>query len=186
MQNNIKEKEIVTVWEEKKMQHHFTAFHNWVTSRGHVFCCKISENLWKPIGITVRAPVFGRHQFFSTSEHYGKARGSLLSGWLNYNYTVCCLFPTSSSILILPSQFWQIRFESYWLHCSKCRILVFLTVLLLTRWRLVLSILGLGPMRIACYTVKPEAHIDMILFEVFIKNIHLIPQDQIVQSWHYL
>ena len=28
---------------------------------------------------TVRAPVFGRHQFFSTSEHYGKANGSLLS-----------------------------------------------------------------------------------------------------------
>ena len=33
------------------------------------------------------------------------------------------------------------------------------------------------------YTVKPrpEAHMDMILFEVFLKNIHLIPQDQIVQ-----
>ena len=28
---------------------------------------------------TVRAPVFGRHQFFGTSEHYGKAHGSLLS-----------------------------------------------------------------------------------------------------------
>ena len=36
-------------------------------------------------------------------------------------------------------------------------------------------------------TVKPhpEAHMDMILFEVFLRNIHLIPQDQIVQ-WHYL
>ena len=33
------------------------------------------------------------------------------------------------------------------------------------------------------YTVKPrqEAHMDMILFEVFLKNIHSIPQDQIVQ-----
>ena len=33
------------------------------------------------------------------------------------------------------------------------------------------------------HTVKPrsEAHLDMILFEVFLKNIHLIPQDQIVQ-----
>ena len=32
------------------------------------------------------------------------------------------------------------------------------------------------------HTVKPrpEAHMDMILFEVFLKNIHLIPQDQIV------
>ena len=32
------------------------------------------------------------------------------------------------------------------------------------------------------YTVKPrpEAHMDMIIFEVFLKNIHLIPQDQIV------
>ena len=29
---------------------------------------------------TVRAPVFGRHQIFGTSEHYGKAHGSLLSG----------------------------------------------------------------------------------------------------------
>ena len=35
--------------------------------------------------------------------------------------------PTSSNILILPSQFWQIRFEScWWLHCSKCQILVLL------------------------------------------------------------
>ena len=73
---------------------------------------------------TVRAPVFGRHQFVGTSEHYGKAHGNLLSGYINYNYTVCCWFPTSSNILILPSQFWQIRFESYWLHSSKCRILV--------------------------------------------------------------
>ena len=75
---------------------------------------------------TVRAPVFGRHQFFGTSEHYGKAHGSLLSGWMNYNYTACCWFPTPSNILILPSQFWKIRFESCWLHCSKCRILVLL------------------------------------------------------------
>ena len=43
---------------------------------------------------------------------------------MNYNYTACCWFPSSSNIIILPSQFWQIRFESYWLHCSKCRILV--------------------------------------------------------------
>ena len=47
---------------------------------------------------TVRAPVFGRHQFFGTSEHYGKAHGSLLSGWMNYNYTACWWFPTSSNI----------------------------------------------------------------------------------------
>ena len=75
---------------------------------------------------TVRAPVFGRYQFFGTLDHYGKAHGNLLSGWMNYNYTACCWFPTSSNILILPSQFWQIRFESYCLHCSKCRILVLL------------------------------------------------------------
>ena len=55
-----------------------------------------------------------------------KAHGSLLYGWMNYNYTACCWFSTSSNILILPSQFWQIWFESYWLHCSKCRILVLL------------------------------------------------------------
>ena len=114
------------------------------------------------ISCTVRAPVLGRHQFFGTSEHYGKAHGSLLSGWMNYDYTACCWFPTSNNILTLPSQFWQIgalfykglrlivwwisivaqivynlrliatlsetgpRFESYWSHCSKCRILVLL------------------------------------------------------------
>ena len=29
------------------------------------------------------APVFGRHQFFSTSEHYGKAHGSMYIVWMN-------------------------------------------------------------------------------------------------------
>ena len=53
-----------------------------------------------------------------------------LDEWITlYNYTACCWFPTSSNILILPSQFWQIRFESCWLHCSKCRILVLLRYL---------------------------------------------------------
>ena len=46
----------------------------------------------------VRAPVFDRHQFFGTSEHYGKAHGSLLSGWKNYNYTPCCWFPIHPAI----------------------------------------------------------------------------------------
>ena len=78
------------------------------------------------LGSIARAPIFGRHQFFRTSEHYGKAHGSLLSGWMNYYYTDCCWFPTSSNILILPSQFWQIKFKSCWLHCSECRILVLL------------------------------------------------------------
>ena len=45
---------------------------------------------------------------------------------MNYNYTACCWFSTSSNILILPSQFWQIRYESCWLYSSKCRILVVL------------------------------------------------------------
>ena len=83
---------------------------------------------WRQLS-TVRAPVFDRYQFFGTSEHYGKTHGSLLSGWMNYNYTACCWFPTSSNILILPPQFWQIRFESCWLRCSKCRILVLLRYL---------------------------------------------------------
>ena len=78
---------------------------------------------------TVRAPVFDRHQFFGTSEHYGKNHGSLLTLWMNYNYTACCWFPASSNILILPSLFWQIEFESYWFPCSKCRILVLLRYL---------------------------------------------------------
>ena len=33
--------------------------------------------------------------------------------------------------------------------------------------------------------LRPEAHMDMILFEMFLKNIHLFAQDQIVQ-WHYI
>ena len=95
--------------------------------RTRVFNC-FFNNQWanKCLSSTVRAPVFDRHQFFGTSEHYGKAHGSLLSGWMNYDYAACCWFPTSNNIWILPSQFWQIRFESYWLHCSKCRILVLL------------------------------------------------------------
>ena len=87
-------------------------------------CPTYNHDTLNSLQYTVRVPVFGRHQFFGTSEHYGKAHGSLLSGWMNYNYTACCWFPTSSNILILPSQFWQIGFESCWLHCSKCRILV--------------------------------------------------------------
>ena len=72
---------------------------------------------------TVRAPVF-RH-----SEHYGKALGSLLSGWINYNYTACCWFPTSSNILILPSQSDQsglkvadctVQSAIYWCFYGKC------------------------------------------------------------------
>ena len=78
----------------------------------HLFCSELG---------TVRAPVFGRHQFFGTSEHY-------ITGWMNYD-TACCWFPTSSNILILQSQFWQIRFESCWLYCPKCRILVLLRYL---------------------------------------------------------
>ena len=62
---------------------------------------------------TVRAPVFGRYQFFGTSEHRGKAHGSLLSGWMNYNYTACCWFPTSckyfnTSITVLTNQVWKL------------------------------------------------------------------------------
>ena len=32
---------------------------------------------------------------------------------------------------------------------------------------------------------RPEAHMDMILFEVFLKSMDLIPQQQILQR-HYL
>ena len=45
---------------------------------------------------------------------------------MNYKALHVAGSPTSSNILILPSQFWQIRFKSCWLHCSKCRILVLL------------------------------------------------------------
>ena len=86
-------------------------------------CSGLKKRIEK-VNSTVRAPVFGRHQFFGTSEHYRKAHGSLLSGWMNCNYTTCRWFPTSNNILILPSQFWKIRFESCWLHCSKCQILL--------------------------------------------------------------
>ena len=62
---------------------------------------------------TVRAPVFGRHQFFGTSEHYGKAHGSLLSGWMNYNYTGMLLVSyiqqyINTSITVLTNQVWKL------------------------------------------------------------------------------
>ena len=59
----------------------------------------------------VREPVFGRYQFFGASGHCGKARGGLLSGWVNYDCTACCWIPTSDNELILSSWFWQIGFE---------------------------------------------------------------------------
>ena len=42
-------------------------------------------------------------------------------------------------------------------------------------------------MYLSMHTVKPrpEAHMDMILLEVFLKSINLIPQQQILQR-HYL
>ena len=50
--------------------------------------------------------------------------------WMyEFCYIACCWFPTFSNILILPSQFRQIRFENYGLHCPKCRILVLLRYL---------------------------------------------------------
>ena len=105
-------------------------------NRQNIKFCKIEvQKSSQQLRDTVRAPVFGRHQFFGTSEHYGKAHGSLLSGWMNYYYTACCWFPTSSNILIRPSQFWQIRFESYWSHYSKCWILVLL------RYHYILSVI---------------------------------------------
>ena len=80
---------------------------------------------------TVRAPVFGRHQFFGTSEHYGKAHGSLLSGWMNHNYTACCWFPTSSNILntsitVLTNQVWKLpdctdQSAEYWCFYGTCK-----------------------------------------------------------------
>ena len=55
----------------------------------------------------------------------------------------------------------------------------------LTQWRLAIGAekIPKGSVQAPHYTVKPrpEAHMDMILFEVFLKNVHLIPQEQIVQ-----
>ena len=99
---------------------------NIILKQFYIWLAKCVQTFFQCVLLYRRAPVFGRHRFFGTSEHYGKAHGSLLSGWMNYNYTACCWFPTSNNILILLSQFWQIRFESYWLHCSKCRLLVLL------------------------------------------------------------
>ena len=41
--------------------------------------------------------------------------------------------------------------------------------------------------QMSTHTVKPrpEAHMDMILFEVFLKSIYLIPKQHILQ-WHYI
>ena len=61
---------------------------------------------------TVRAPVFGRHQFFGTSEHYGKAHGSY---YLN-EWTIITLHVTgflhpaifNTSIRVLTNQVWKL------------------------------------------------------------------------------
>ena len=67
---------------------------------------------WIISSITVRAPVFGRHQFFGTSEYYWKAHGSLLSGWKN---SLHCMLLVSyiqqyfnTSITILANQVWKL------------------------------------------------------------------------------
>ena len=86
----------------------------------------LGVNTWNMNSIYRKGTIIRQAPVFRHLEHYGKAHGSLLSGWMNYNYIACCWFPTSSNIFILPSQFWQISYESYWLHCSKCRILVLL------------------------------------------------------------
>ena len=45
--------------------------------------------------------------------------------WMNELWLHCMLLVSYiQQCFIHLSQFWQIRFESYWLHCSKCRILV--------------------------------------------------------------
>ena len=60
-------------------------------------------------GTSIRqAPVFSAPPSIN-----GKAHGSLLSGWMNYNYTACCWFPTSSntfntSITVLTNQVWKL------------------------------------------------------------------------------
>ena len=115
---------------------------------------------------TVRAPVFDRYQFFGTSEHYGKAHGNLLSGWMNYYCTACYWFPTSNNILILPSQFWQIRFESYWLHCSKCWILVlFNTVpVIVDRWNLSVTSRGFFDFFIRIFFNQPLLRYRQMFF----------------------
>ena len=79
------------------------------------FCCSVYRK-----GTSIRqAPVF---------RHLRALRKSPWKFiiWMNELFIACCWLPTSSNILILPSQFWQIRFKSCWLHCSKCRILVLL------------------------------------------------------------
>ena len=80
----------------------------WVRFALGVFKCS-SGTLWYRKGTSIRqAPVF---------RHLGTFRKSPWKFiiWMTdlYNYTACCWFPTSNNILILPSQFWQIRFESY-------------------------------------------------------------------------
>ena len=98
-----------------------------------VFCIfmgtlgRLSQIFFPPkytVRAPVRAPVFDRHQFFGTSEHYGKDHGILLSGWINYYYTACCWFPactcTSNNIFILPrsitvltNQVWKLLIALY-------------------------------------------------------------------------
>ena len=123
-----------------------------------------------------QAPVF---------QHYGKAHGSLSSGWMNYNYTACCWFPTSSNILILPSQFWQIRFESCWLHCSKCRILVLLRYFYNTHNTLQgMSLCTVRKERLWRNTVQVHDVIEIIRTGKFSKQIWSVPLKESGRLFH--
>ena len=55
-----------------------TDYWKW-TGLSVMYLNETSSNVYRE-RTTVRALVFGMHQFFGTSEHYGKAHGSLLSG----------------------------------------------------------------------------------------------------------
>ena len=75
--------------------------------------------------------------------HYGQSARAdcVVSGcnelWLNCMLLVC--YP-SSNILILPSQFWQIRFESYWLHCKHTHFKVPNTGAFTVQWLLLYAV----------------------------------------------
>ena len=78
-------------------QLHFVKFHTFVTLL---------------YSSTVRAPVFGRHQIFGTSEHYGKAHEAYyLDEWIIITLHVAgFLHPAifNTSITVLTNQVWKL------------------------------------------------------------------------------
>ena len=80
------------LWWASRINSQKTISQTWHTSRW--WYIPILRNAYSKGTSIQQAPVFQHLRALR------KSPWSLLSGWMNHNYTVCCWFPTSSNILI--------------------------------------------------------------------------------------